>query len=74
MSDGCQVCSYYIPLGGGLGRAYWTASMSSSPSPVPWLEPEDASLLDSVAPPSSSPASSLPDSSDLEEPPLEELP
>jgi hypothetical protein len=42
--------------------------------PVPWLEPEDVSPLDSVAPPSSSPASSLPDSSELEEPLLEELP
>jgi hypothetical protein len=53
--------------------AYWAASASSSSSPVPWLEPEDTSLLDSVAPSSSSPAPSLLDSPELEVSPLEEL-
>jgi hypothetical protein len=51
----------------------WAASASSSSSPVPWLEPEDASPLDSVALLSSSPAPSLLDSPELEVSPLEEL-
>jgi hypothetical protein len=44
-----------------------------SPSPVPWLEPEDASPLDSDNLSSSSLASPLPDSPELEVSPLEEL-
>jgi hypothetical protein len=54
-------------------RAYWASSVASSSLPVSWLEPEDASPLDSVAPPSSSSAPSLPDSPELEVSPLEEL-
>jgi hypothetical protein len=44
-----------------------------SPSLVPWLEPEDASPLDSDNLSSSSPASPLPDSPEPEVSPLEEL-
>jgi hypothetical protein len=55
-----------ISSGGDLGGAYWASSSEPSSSPVPWLDPEDASPLDSVTP--SSPASSapsLPDSPEL---------
>jgi hypothetical protein len=46
---------------------------SPSLSPAPWLEPKDASPLDSDDPSSSSPASPLPDSPEPEVSPLEEL-
>jgi hypothetical protein len=62
-----------VSSGGDLGGAYWASSSESSSSQVPWLDPEDASPLDSVAP--SSPASSapsLPDSPELVVSPLEE--
>jgi hypothetical protein len=54
--------------------AYEASSSESSSSPVPWLDPEDASPLDSVAlslPDSA--ASSLPDSPELIASLLEEL-
>jgi hypothetical protein len=75
MSDDHQVCSWYRYFrrrsGGG---AYWTFSSESSLSLVPWLEPEEASPLDSIAPsPSASPASSPPDSPELVVSSLEEL-
>jgi hypothetical protein len=74
MSDGHQVCSWYRCFrrrsGGG---AYWMFSSESSSSPVPWLEPEEVSLLDPIAPsPSASPASSPPNSPELVVPALEE--
>jgi hypothetical protein len=74
MSDGHQVCSRYRYFrrrpGGG---AYWTFSSEPSSSPVPWLEPEEVSLLDPVVPsPSASPASSSLDYPELVVPSLEE--
>jgi hypothetical protein len=75
MSDGHQVCSWYryFRRKSGVG-AYWTFSSESSSSLVPWLESEEASPLDPIAPsPSASPASSPPDSLELVVPSLEEL-
>jgi hypothetical protein len=57
-----------------MGRSYWASSTASSSSSVPWLELEDTSPLDSVAPSLSAPSDpSLPDSPELEGSPLEEL-
>jgi hypothetical protein len=75
MSDSHQVCSWYRSFRRKSGRgAYWTFPSESSPSPVPWLESEEASPLDPVSPsPPASLASSPPDSPELVVSSLEEL-
>jgi hypothetical protein len=75
MSDGHRMCSLNRYFRRRFGRrAYGASSSESSSLPVPWLDLEDASLLDSVAPSlPDSVASLLPDSSELVASPLEEL-
>jgi hypothetical protein len=75
MSDSRRMCSLNRYIGRRSERgAYGVSSSESSSLPVPWLDPKDASVLDSVAPSSLAAAASLlPASPELVASPLEEL-